>query len=76
MTRIWLKNEEPRGYMAELLERLRGEFELSEDAVEFIHQELIRSFKNGLAKGRQRRSAGQDVRQSDRALTDRRRRVR
>jgi len=74
MTRTWLKNAEPRGYMAELLERLRTEFELSEDAVEFIHQELVRSFKNGLAKGRERRKDAAES--GSLSLTDKRRRLR
>ncbi len=40
-------------YMDDLLADLRGHWGLDEEAVEFVKAELIRSFKNGLMRGRE-----------------------
>ncbi len=45
-------------YMEDLLTRLREDFGLSEDAIEAVHAELIRSFKNGLQRGREKQREG------------------
>lgn len=63
MTRVWLREEGGRdkmkgGYMAALLSDLRTHWGLEEDAVEFVKSELIRSFRNGLMRGREGRASG------------------
>jgi hypothetical protein len=44
-------------YMDDLLADLRGHWGLDEEAVEFVKDELIRSFKNGLMRGREQARA-------------------
>ena len=45
-------------YMDDLLKDLRDHWGLDEEAAEFVKAELIRSFKNGLMRGRELRERG------------------
>ena len=39
-------------YMENLLRELRNDYGVREDAIERIRAELVKSFKNGIARGR------------------------
>ena len=40
-------------YMEDLLTALRERYGLDEEGIEFVKTELVRSFKNGLMRGRE-----------------------
>ena len=54
-------------YMDQVLTELRERYGLDEEGTEYVRAELVRSFKNGLKRGRGRESAAIDTsRQSPR----------
>lgn len=50
----------PMNYMDQVLTELRERYGLDEEGTEYVRGELVRSFKNGLKRGRGRESGSLD----------------